>query len=117
MVKNLPANARATGDESSTPGSGRSLGEGNGNPRQYSCLENPMDGEAWWATVHGAAKSQTRLSDFTSLHPTSTYSKRSVCLTLICNITENTHGHLTMSESIQILNNNNVHFLFLAKNE
>ena len=37
----------------------------NGNPLQYSCLENPMDGEAWWATVHGAAKSQTRLSDFT----------------------------------------------------
>ena len=41
------------------------LGEGNGNPLQYSCLENPMDGGAWWATVHGVAKSQTRLSDFT----------------------------------------------------
>ena len=40
-------------------------GEGNGNPRQYSCLENPMDGGAWWAAVHGVAKSQTRLSDFT----------------------------------------------------
>ena len=40
-------------------------GEGNGNPLQYSCLENPTDGEAWWATVHGVAKSQTRLSDFT----------------------------------------------------
>jgi len=39
-------------------------GEGNGNPLQYSCLENPMDGGAWWATVHGVAKSQTRLSDF-----------------------------------------------------
>ena len=38
-------------------------GEGNGNQLQYSCLENPMDGEAWWATVHGVAKSQTRLSD------------------------------------------------------
>ena len=37
--------------------------EGNGNPLQYSCLENPMDGEAWWATVHGVTKSQTRLSD------------------------------------------------------
>ena len=45
-----------------------SPGEGNGNPLQYSCLENPMDGGAWWATVHGVAKSQTRLSDFTSLH-------------------------------------------------
>ena len=41
------------------------LGEGNGNPLQYSCLENPTDGEAWWATVHGIAKSRTRLSDFT----------------------------------------------------
>ena len=40
-------------------------GEGNGIPLQYSCLENPMDGEVWWATVHGVAKSQTRLSDFT----------------------------------------------------
>ena len=40
-------------------------GEGNGTPLQYSCLENPMDGGAWWTTVHGAAKSQTRLSDFT----------------------------------------------------
>ena len=38
---------------------GRSPGEGNGNPLQYSCLENPMDGGAWWATVHGVAKSQT----------------------------------------------------------
>ena len=52
------------------PGSsGRSPGEGNGNPLQYSCLENPMDGGAWWATVHGVTRSQTRLSDFTSLHP------------------------------------------------
>ena len=42
--------------------------QGNGNPLQYSCLENSMDGEAWWATVHGVAKSRTRLSDFTSLH-------------------------------------------------
>ena len=42
-----------------------SLGEGNGTPLQYSCLENPMDGGAWWAAVHGVAKSQTRLSDFT----------------------------------------------------
>ena len=41
------------------------LGEGNGNPLQYSCLENPMDGGAWEAAVHGVAKSQTRLSEFT----------------------------------------------------
>ena len=44
-----------------------SPGEGNGNTLQYSCLENPMDGGAWWATVRGVAKSWTRLSDFTSL--------------------------------------------------
>ena len=53
------------GDPGSIPGSGRSPGEGNGNPLQYSCLENPMDGEACWATVQGVAKSRTRLSDFT----------------------------------------------------
>ena len=53
------------GDLGSIPGSGRSPGEGNGNPLQYSCLENPMDGGAWWAIVHGVAKSRTRLSDFT----------------------------------------------------
>ena len=41
------------------------LGEGNGTPLQYSCLENPMDGGAWWAAVYGVAKSRTRLSDFT----------------------------------------------------
>ena len=49
----------------SIPGSGRSPGEGNGNPLQYSCLENPMDRGAWWATVHGVTKSQTQLSNFT----------------------------------------------------
>ena len=54
------------GDLSSIPGSGRSPGEGNGNPLQYSCLENPTDGGALWATVHWVADSQTRLSDFTS---------------------------------------------------
>ena len=48
----------------SIPGAGRSPGEGNGNPLQYSCLENPMDRGAWWAAVHGVAKSRTRLSNF-----------------------------------------------------
>ena len=47
------------------PGSGRSPGEGNGNPLQYSCLDNLVDREAWWSTVHGVAKSQTQLRDFT----------------------------------------------------
>ena len=54
-------------DLGSVPGSERSPGEGNGNPLQYSCLENPMDGEDWQATVDGVAKSWTRLRDFTSL--------------------------------------------------
>ena len=58
MVKNLPANAGAAGDMGSIPGSGRSPREGNGNPLQYSCLRNPMDRGAWWATVHEVAKSQ-----------------------------------------------------------
>ena len=53
FVKNLPANA---GDTGSIPGSGRSSGEGNGNPLQYSCLGNPMDRGAWQATVHGGHK-------------------------------------------------------------
>ena len=52
------------GDSGSIPESGRSPGEGNGNPLQYSCLENPMDRGIWWATVHGVTKSQKRLSDF-----------------------------------------------------
>ena len=56
LAKNLPANA---GDTGSISGPGRSPGEGNGNSLQYSCLENPMDGGAWWAAVHGVARSQT----------------------------------------------------------
>ena len=51
------------GDPGSTPVSGRSPGIGNGNPLQYSCLENPIDRGAWWATVNGVAKSRIRLSD------------------------------------------------------
>ena len=53
------ASAYNVGDPGSIPGSGRSPGEGNGNPLQHSCLENPMDGGAWWATVHGVAESRT----------------------------------------------------------
>ena len=65
--KNLPmlcpggsevkASACNAGDPGLIPGSGRSPGEGNGNPLQYSCLENPMEGGAWWAPVHGVTKS------------------------------------------------------------
>ena len=50
------ASAYNAGDLGSIPGLGRSPGEDNGNPLQYSCLENPMDGGAWWATVHGVAR-------------------------------------------------------------
>ena len=60
MVKNPSVNA---GDEDSIPGSGRSPGKGNGHPLQYSCLGNPMDRGTWWATVHGAEKSWTQLSN------------------------------------------------------
>ena len=59
MVKNLLANAGGIRDMGSIPGSGRSPGEGIGNPLQYSCLENPTDRGAWWAIVHGIAKSWT----------------------------------------------------------
>ena len=55
----VKASACKAGDPGSFPGSGRSPGEGNGNPLQYSCLKNSMDVGAWWATVHGVAQSQT----------------------------------------------------------
>ena len=61
VVKNLPANAGDAGDVGLIPGSGRSPGGGNGNPLQYSCLENPMDRGAWWATAHGVTQSQACL--------------------------------------------------------
>ena len=59
VVNNLPANAGDIRDTGSIPMSGRSPGEGHGNPLQFSYLENPMDRGAWWATVHGVAKSWT----------------------------------------------------------
>ena len=62
MVKKKKSACNA-GDPGSIPGLGRSPGEGNGNPLQYSCLENPMDRGAWRATVHGVTKSWTQLSD------------------------------------------------------
>ena len=65
VVKNPPASA---GDAGLIPGWGRARGEGNGNPLQYSYLENPMDRGAWWATVHGGLKSQTQLSDCAYTH-------------------------------------------------
>ena len=63
MVKNLPVNAGDVRDMNTIPGLERSPGGQNGNPLQYSCLENPMDRGAWQSTVHGVAKSWTRLSN------------------------------------------------------
>ena len=61
VVKNPPASAGDIGDAGSISGSGRFPREGNDNPLQCSCLENPMDRGLWWATVHGVAKSRTQL--------------------------------------------------------
>ena len=66
VVKIPPANAGGIRDTGLFPGSGRSPGGGHGNPLQYSCLENPMEREAWRATVHGVAKSPTRLKQLST---------------------------------------------------
>ena len=68
VVKNPPANAGETREEGSVPGPGRPPRGGNGNPLQYSCLENVMDRGAWWATVHSFAKSQTHWTDLARTH-------------------------------------------------
>ena len=68
VVKNPPANAGNAGFMGSIPGSGRSPGEGHGNPLQYSCLKNPMDRGDWLATVHGVAKRWTQLSEIGRAH-------------------------------------------------
>ena len=72
LVKNLPANAEDIRDLGSIPGSRRSPGEGNGNPLQYSCLENPMDRGVQSATIHGVSKSWTRLKQL-SMHACSAF--------------------------------------------
>ena len=70
MVKNPPAKAGDARERGSVPGSGRSPGGGNGNPAQYSCLEDPTDRGPWWATVHGVAKSWTGLRQLSmQMHP------------------------------------------------
>ena len=63
VEKNLPVNAGDAGDTGSIPGSGRSPKGENGNPFQYSCMENSMDRGAWWAAVQGVTKSRARLSN------------------------------------------------------
>ena len=65
LVAQGKASVYNAGDPGSSPGLGRSPGEGNGNPLQYYCLENPMDRGAWEAIVYGVTKSWTRLSNFT----------------------------------------------------
>ena len=67
VVKNLPASAGFERDWGSIPGLGRCPGEGNGNPLQYYRLGNPMDGEVWWATVHGVTNNQTQLGTRTHI--------------------------------------------------
>ena len=74
MVKKPPANAGDIRNVGLIPGLGRSLQVGNGNPLQYSCLENPVDRGAWWGTVHKVAKSWTRLKQL------STHEKQTVVL-------------------------------------
>ena len=66
VAKKPPANAGDPGDMDSIPGLGRSPGDRNGNPLQYSCLGNPMVKGTWWVAVHGVTKSRTRLSDETA---------------------------------------------------
>ena len=69
VVKNLPAKAGDTGDTGSIPGLGRFPREGHGSPLQYSCLENPMDRGAWWATIHGVTRVRHNLvTEHTCIH-------------------------------------------------
>ena len=83
VVKNPPTNAGDTRDVGSIPGSGKSPGGGRGSPRQYSCLGNPTDRGAWQATVHGVAKSPTRLSTHTAAIRDVTYNTMSVVNTAV----------------------------------
>ena len=88
VIKNQPANAGDVRDASLIPGSGRSPGGGHGNPLQYSCLENPKDRGAWWATtVHGVAKTQTRLKRLSTLSCWSEMNVAQLCPTL-CDSTD-----------------------------
>ena len=73
VVKNPSANVGDSGDMGSIPGSGRSPGGGNGNPLQFSCLENPMARGPWWAAAQGVTKSQTQLNVHTLTLTYTTY--------------------------------------------
>ena len=83
VIKNPPASAGDARDAGSNPESGRSPGIGNGNPLQYSCLENPVDRGAWWATAHEVTKSQSQLSNGAHRYPETSrtaYSNNNVLL-------------------------------------
>ena len=82
VVKNLRANEGDTGDPSSIPGSGRSSGEGNGTPLQYSCLESSMDRGLWWATVHGVTKESDKSEQLTNNTPSLSTSPWLTCSSL-----------------------------------
>jgi len=69
VAKNLPASPGDTGDTGSIPGSGRSPGVRNGNPLQYSCLENPIDRRNWWATVHGVQNESDIIESISKCDP------------------------------------------------
>ena len=83
VIKNLPTNAGDVRDADSVPRSGKSPGEGNGNPLQYSCLENPRNGGAWWAAIYGVTQSRTRLKRFSSSKlPTTVNCKHNVAINM-----------------------------------
>ena len=80
VENNPPASAGNARDAGSIPGLGRSPGEGNDNPLQYSCLKNPMNRGAWWAAVHGVTKSQTQLSIYTHTCNLTVAIGKTICL-------------------------------------
>ena len=102
------ASAYNAGDKGSIPGLGRSSGEGNGSPLQYSCLENPMDGGGWWATVYGVAKNRTWLSALMSRHIVSSVAQ--LCLTLCNPMDCNTPG-LPVHQQLLEFTQTNVHWV------
>ena len=86
VIKNLPANAGDVRDLGLVPGLGRSPGEGNGNPLQYSCLENPTDRGTWWATVQKFAKGQTQLKSLSTHECTKHTHRRWISSNGICKV-------------------------------
>ena len=92
MVKNLPANVGDSGDTGLIPESGRSPGGGNSNSIQYSCLENSMGREAWWATVHGVTKSWTLLKRLSMRTCLTNYPRTSWLKSTMFMISEDSEG-------------------------